>query len=29
MLEDLDSRGERIGCSHGGASLLCLYDLAD
>jgi hypothetical protein len=29
LLEDLDARGERIGCSHGGASLLCLYDFAD
>jgi hypothetical protein len=28
LLRPLDERGERRGCSRGGASLLCLYDFA-
>ena len=28
LLDEADSRGKRVTCSHGGASLLCLYDFS-
>ena len=28
LLDEADSRGKRLRCSHGGASLLCLYDFS-